>query len=95
MTMTILDVFEITIAFLWLVAAALWFVAASHRRADPVELLRRQGKWNRFAALCAGLAATTQVIELVLSHAVVTIGRCNEVSVSLNSLSFGQRRRLK
>jgi len=38
------------------------------------EALRRQARWNRFAALSAGLAALTQVIELVAVHANVSIG---------------------
>jgi len=74
MTMTTLDILELVIGFLWFMAAALWFVAACIRAPALPDLLRRQGRWNRLAALCAGLAAITQAIELILSHATVLIG---------------------
>lgn len=75
--MTLLNSLEIVIGLFWLGAAGLWFAAAAIRTPEPNALakpLQRQRKWNRLAALCAGLAAITQFAELVLAHAAVSIG---------------------
>jgi hypothetical protein len=75
--MFLIDLLEIIIGVFWLLAAALWFVAASVRASTAGALsafIERQAKWNRLAAVCAGLAAMAQLIELAVSHADVGIG---------------------
>ena len=75
--MFLIDLLEIIIGVFWLLAAALWFVAASVRASAAGALsafIERQAKWNRLAAVCAGLAAMAQLIELAVSHADVGIG---------------------
>ena len=75
--MFLIDLLEIIIGLFWLLAAVLWFIAASVRapaaRARS-PFIERQAKWNRAAAVCTGLAAIAQLIELVVSHADVEIG---------------------
>jgi hypothetical protein len=75
--MFFIDLLEIIIGLFWLLAAVLWFIAASVRDSAAGVLptfIERQAKWNRSAAVCAGLAAIAQLIELVVSHADVGIG---------------------
>jgi hypothetical protein len=79
-------VLEALIGLFLMLAAAAWLRAASVRlpkiaqdttstetEALP-DALHRQAKWNRYAALCAGLAALAQVVELVAIHADVALG---------------------
>ena len=75
--MFFIDFLEIIIGLFWLLAAVFWFIAASVRDFAAGVLptfIERQAKWNRSAAVCAGLAAIAQLIELVVSHADVGIG---------------------
>lgn len=52
MTMASVDVLEFGIGLFWFLAAASWSFAA----ADRVDVLQRQTRWNRIAAVCAGVA---------------------------------------
>ena len=76
---------EAGIGFFSLLAAICWIRSACVKLptvtagtgwdgSAPSAALQRQGKWNRYAALSAGLAALCQVVELVLIHANISIG---------------------